>query len=1642
MSVGKALCLNMIVKNEMTNLRRCLDAVAPHIACWVIGDTGSTDGTQDFLRAYFTERGIPGALHSFTFHNFEQARNEALERAYASALQYDYLLLDDADMELVVEDQLFRERLNAPGYRLVQRTAGGLSYWNTRLLRRDSSARYRGVTHEYIDIEGEVRELQGVWYKDHATGANRSDKFERDIRLLEAALKDEPENYRYWFYLAQSFRDAGRTREAADAYARRAGMGGWDEEAWNARLHEARCLLSLGDEDGFLRAALAAFDSRPERAEPLYDLARFYRERGKNAAAVLFAEPGLAMVLPTQDVLFLEDHVYRVGLKEEFSIVANYAREAERKARGHAVCDWLALSREVPERSRDLARANLTFYVEPASTMLPSFSARPVTFTPPDNHRPLNPSIARLGQQIMLVQRTGNWTVTGDGHYQTSDGGPVRTRNFLLRLNPQLDTESVVEILPPADMPAPLYTQVLGFEDLRLFAWRNELWCSSTIRELNPEGWCQQVLARIEHVERGRCQLTDWRVLDSGGVVARHEKNWMPQVDGAVLRFIYACDPTLVVDERARRVSELVPAIAAETFRGGTQAIPFDGGWLALIHEVDFRGKGRYYQHRLIWFDWKNALRRVSRRFVFHMQGIEFAAGIAWHPDGTRLLISYGREDKDSFVATVDANDIRIALQDLQELLPADFSRNYFFAWQGPLPRQQVDQHLVNTNVAEPEIPNSWFYLAQSQRDAVRHAEAAATYAGRAELGDPDEEAWYARVQEARCLRTLGNEGGFVRAALAAFNQRPQRAEPLYDLARHYRERGMNDASLLFSEPGMAIGWPSADSLFVEDFVYAAGLREEYSIAANYARNPARKERGHAVCEWLALSRKIPEHSRNLARRNLVFYARPLGQLAPSLAAHRIGFDPPSGWSACNPGITRWGDDVWCVIRTVNYKLNDNGSYTLPPDESFKTRNYLARLDDDLAPISINELALPADWPKPLDSRAQGFEDCRLFIWRGALWISATMCELNPEGRCEIVLARIEEPAGNPRFTDWRILTPAGPRRDEKNWMPWIDCDTLRFVYLVDPGRIIDDTARTVHESIPTLALDHLRGGSPLLAFDGGWLAITHEVAILSGGIRRYLHRWIWFDQVGIVRRVSRAFCLLRCEGEFVGGLAWHIDKKRLVICFGRWDHHEAWILTISVTDVRGMLTLVPNDGRPETASEIAAFLARETNHALRVDAAVDEAVTLVNASGWPPASTRYKMWDHLLAIGHALTMPANASILDAGADTIPLSPFLSVLRQCGYRELTGINLALTRPEMHDGVMYRHGNITATGFPDGAFDYVACLSVIEHGVDVPAFLAEMSRILVPGGLLFLSFDYWVDSVDTRSRIAFGEPVYIITQQDIDALIGNATRVGLTVVGNVDLSCKEKVVHWDGLEYTFGNILFRRGVPHSENQATSLRTVVEGDVDLIVQSAFFPDRAYQGTMVEVGAAKPSYLSVGANFRSRNWRVISIEPNPYFCELHRQRGFNIIECACGESDRDNVSFFIVQQANVHSLGQEVTYESFSSLGIRGRYADAMRTVSTTVDEIKVNVRRLDTILRENAHDVSEIDIVSVDVEGWEIEVLNGLSFDIYKPKVLIIENLFLEQSYRDYMALRNYSLWRRVEWNDIFVRNDVLVADNDR
>jgi FkbM family methyltransferase len=172
----------------------------------------------------------------------------------------------------------------------------------------------------------------------------------------------------------------------------------------------------------------------------------------------------------------------------------------------------------------------------------------------------------------------------------------------------------------------------------------------------------------------------------------------------------------------------------------------------------------------------------------------------------------------------------------------------------------------------------------------------------------------------------------------------------------------------------------------------------------------------------------------------------------------------------------------------------------------------------------------------------------------------------------------------------------------------------------------------------------------------------------------------------------------------------------------------------------------------------------------------------------------------------------------------------------------------------------------------------------------------------------------------------------------------------------------------------------------------------------------------GIMVEVGSAGPEFLSQSKPFRDIGWRCVCIEPNPKFAKMHRDIGNEIYEYACSYEDKNDVNFEMVTQPI-----NGITYESFSSIEVNERlalsgYSNGKKDLS--INTIKVNVRKLDTILEEAK--VSKIDYVIVDVEGWELNVMRGFTPSKYQPKVIVLENAFIDtyQEFNAYMSDLGY------------------------
>jgi glycosyltransferase involved in cell wall biosynthesis len=320
---GQTICLNMIVKNEAHVIRRCLDSVLPLIDTWIIVDTGSTDGTQDVIREHL--RGLPGELVERPWVNFAANRSEALQLARGRA---DYVFVLDADETVELDPGFVLPALTADSYD-VEMLYGAYSYVRKQLVRNALPWKYSGVLHEYIHCEEAVTSapLHGIRTVPRHDGARARDPqtYRRDALLLEQALLEEPNNARYVFYLAQSYRDAGDLELALRHYKRRVEMGGWPEEVWFSLYQIAQLEERLEKPwPEVMQQYLAAYQYRSDRVGPLFRIALHYQKVREHAVSHLFLSRAMAIPYPAGNRLFVEKPIYDYMLPVEYAVASYY----------------------------------------------------------------------------------------------------------------------------------------------------------------------------------------------------------------------------------------------------------------------------------------------------------------------------------------------------------------------------------------------------------------------------------------------------------------------------------------------------------------------------------------------------------------------------------------------------------------------------------------------------------------------------------------------------------------------------------------------------------------------------------------------------------------------------------------------------------------------------------------------------------------------------------------------------------------------------------------------------------------------------------------------------------------------------------------------------------------------------------------------------------------------------------------------------------------------------------------------------------------------------------------------------------------------------------------------------------------------
>lgn len=195
-------------------------------------------------------------------------------------------------------------------------------------------------------------------------------------------------------------------------------------------------------------------------------------------------------------------------------------------------------------------------------------------------------------------------------------------------------------------------------------------------------------------------------------------------------------------------------------------------------------------------------------------------------------------------------------------------------------------------------------------------------------------------------------------------------------------------------------------------------------------------------------------------------------------------------------------------------------------------------------------------------------------------------------------------------------------------------------------------------------------------------------------------------------------------------------------------------------------------------------------------------------------------------------------------------------------------------------------------------------------------------------------------------------------------------------------------------------------------------------DQYIESFFGED--YVGTCVEVGAYNGVDMSNTYFFEKKGWKTLCIEANPVEfqkCSTVREQ---CIQCAVSDTDLPDDQAFQVYYINDTTSG-------VSSLVPDPRLVHQLESIIEKQETIHVPVRTLTTILQENNFP-TDIDFISIDTEGTEAEVLRGIDFSIYHPRMLVVENNFQDRDCETYLSQYGYKRVHRLNVNDFFVRND--------
>ena len=207
--------------------------------------------------------------------------------------------------------------------------------------------------------------------------------------------------------------------------------------------------------------------------------------------------------------------------------------------------------------------------------------------------------------------------------------------------------------------------------------------------------------------------------------------------------------------------------------------------------------------------------------------------------------------------------------------------------------------------------------------------------------------------------------------------------------------------------------------------------------------------------------------------------------------------------------------------------------------------------------------------------------------------------------------------------------------------------------------------------------------------------------------------------------------------------------------------------------------------------------------------------------------------------------------------------------------------------------------------------------------------------------------------------------------------------------------KEKYLYSTGFNL-FKNLYFYIQKLKSNNYIK--KSYSGGAQDLII-NYFFKDKK-KGVYIDVGCYHPYNGNNTKLLYDRGWSGINIDLDFHtidFFNFIRKRDENI-NIAISEKEGEKDLYFFHNRSAINSLSE-----------IRKKYAKEIKSIKT---------KTLNFIIENSKFKHEKINLLSIDVEGHEIEVLRSIDLKKYFPDMIVIE--FLERDIMDNLEFHNQNI----------------------